>query len=198
MTAEDRRRVLAAVERGVRDVHDFALVAAPDASTPCGTWRVHDLVRHLETVASMYVLWVGAALGGRTSRLRVGAELLAHNALMLERLPEHPTVEHAARHRDLALDHVRLSERGWDHPMLATPGDRLLTVGEHAGVAAVEWQVHAWDLATAAGIPHIPDEDDLRVLTVAWDDVLAQTTGTIRETSGDRWTSLLVATGRTP
>ena len=42
-----------------------------------------------------------------------------------------------------------------------------MTVGLHAGVAAAEWHLHAWDLATAAGKSHRPSDPHTLFLATA-------------------------------
>lgn len=195
--AVDVDRVLDAVRSGVTAATDAAMHADPTAATACAGWRVHDLTRHLEAIAGAYVLWAGAALGGRIMTLRTGDELAAYNATMLDRLPDLATTDHVARYRALATDHARLVAAGWDLPMARTAGGVLLTVGEHAAVAAVEWHVHAWDLASSRDRRHEPGPATLAVLGAAWGATLAPALGAAQDARPDTWTSLLTATGRT-
>jgi hypothetical protein len=197
VTSVDVDRVLDAIRSGVTAAADAAVHAEPTAATGCAGWRVHDLTRHLEAIAGAYVLWAGAALGGRIMTLRTGDELAAYNTAMLDRLPDLPTPEHVDRFRALATDHARLVAAGWDLPMARTAAGVPLTVGEHAIVAATEWHVHAWDLASGRDRRHEPGPATL-VLCAAWDAVLAPALGADPNARPDTWTSLLTATGRTP
>ena len=198
MSQPDRDTVIEAVRTGIDAVVVQVDAADPDAPTPCEHWRTHDLVRHLEAIAGAYLLWTGSAVGGRIARLRVGGELARYNDLMLERLPRLALPVHARRFEDLATDHLRLACATWDMPVLETPDDVVLEVGRHAGGVALEWHVHASDLARSRGTDHRPDDDAVAVMAHAWDDVYAGLTGTVRDTGIDPWTSLLAASGRTP
>ena len=198
MSHPDRDRGSEAVRTGIDAVVRQIEAADPEAPTPCVRWSVHDLVRHLEAIAGAYLLWTGSAVGGRIARLRVGDELARYNDLMLERLPTLPLPVHARRFADLATDHLRLARVTWDMPVLETPDDVVLVVGRHAGGVALEWHVHAWDLARSRHDDHRPDDDAVTVMARAWDDVYAGLTGTVRDTGADPWGSLLVASGRTP
>lgn len=198
MTSPDRDAILAAVRDGIEALGSRIADVPPQAPTPCADWSALDLVRHLEAIAGAYLLWAGSAVGGRVARLRTGRDLHAYNTLMLDRLPDLSVLDHARRFRDLADDHVRLARVTWTIPMLETPDGTVLAVGRHAGVAAVEWHVHAWDLGRAAGGGHRPDAATLPVLTAAWDQTLAEITGTDRDPGQDDWTSILVASGRHP
>lgn len=198
MSGPDRDTVCSAVQAGIDAVMALVDRADADAPTPCRDWALLDLVRHLEGIAGAYLLWVGSAVGGRVAHLRVGQELAAYNAQVLERLPVLTVGEHAHRFHQMAGDHLRLAQATWERPVLETPDDVILDVGTHAGVAAVEWHVHAWDLAWSVGRSHVPTADVLDVLTRTWDDVLALVTGAPRPDADDDWEGLLRATGRVP
>lgn len=198
MSGPQREPTLTAVQAGIEAVTAVAETARPDAATPCSGWRVLDLVRHLEAIAGAYLLWTGSAVGGRVAKLRRAEELSRYNALMLARLPELDLAAHGDRFRLLATDHVRLARVTWSIPMLETPDGVVLDVGRHAGVVAIEWHVHTWDLARAGGRDYAPPPTALEVLTAAWDATLADVTGVERDPAVDAWTSLLIATGRTP
>lgn len=196
--APDRDATLAAVAAGAGAVAAAAVDARPDAPTPCDGWDALTLVRHLEGIAGAYLLWTGAALGGRVARLRTAAESARHNATILARLPVLGLREHVARFVALADDHVRLAGATWTTPMLQAPDALALTVGQHAAVAAVEWHVHAWDLARSQGRDHVPEPASLAVCASAWTTVLGDVEGTVPEEAEPSWEDLLAATGRTP
>lgn len=194
----EREATLAAIDAGIVAIESTAGRVDPRRPTACTDWTVHDLVRHLEAIAGAYVLWVGAAIGGRIGRMRTSRELEHYNDRMLQRLPEMPTDQHLHQFGDLARDHHRLVGTGWTHPMLRTSGASLLRVGDHGRVAAVEWHLHAWDLGQSTEDRHRPTAASLEVLCAAWDQTLADLTGMPRDTGDDPWTFLLTATGRVP
>lgn len=194
----EREATLAAIEDGIAAIELTVAAVDPQAPTACSNWTVHDLVRHLEAIAGAYVLWVGAAIGGRIGRMRTLQELEAYNDRMLRRLPELSTDRHLHHFDDLAQDHHRLVRAGWARPMMHTPGDALLHVGDHARIAAVEWHLHAWDLGATAADRHRPAPVALEVLCAAWDDTLAELTALPRPTEDDPWMFLLTASGRAP
>lgn len=197
-SADSRGAILAAIDGGVEAVEAAATGSDPAAPTGCADWSVHDLVRHLEAIAGAYLLWVGAAIGGRIGTMRTPHDLRAYNDQMLHRLPQVSTPQHLGRFLGLARDHRRLVDSGWDLPMMRTPTDAVLQVGDHGGVAALEWHVHAWDLGSRAGGRHRPAAAVVDTLCATWDDTLADVTDTERNASQDPWDSLLMATGRTP
>lgn len=198
MKAPDRDATLAAVVAGTEAVVRAARDGRPDAASPCAGWDALTVIRHLEGIAGAYLLWTGSSLGGRIARMRTGEEATSYNAAILARLPVLGLDQHLDRYVALAADHVRLARVTWTTPMLETPDDVLLSVGQHAAVAAVEWHVHAWDLARSQGRRHEPDPASLAVCVMAWEEVLGDVTGTPLEASDTPWPALLVATGRTP
>lgn len=198
MKAPDRAATLAAVTAGIEAVAAAARDGRGDAPSPCAGWDALTVVRHLEGIAGAYLLWTGSSLGGRIARMRTGEEAANYNATILDRLPRLGLAQHLDRFVALASDHVRLARATWTTPMLQTPDDVLLTVGQHAAVAAVEWHVHAWDVARSQGRQHEPDPASLVVCVAAWEDVLADVTGSPMEAPTAPWPALLDATGRTP
>jgi hypothetical protein len=166
--------------------------------TPCALWSLRDLVRHLEIIAGAYVLWVGAAIGGRVGTLRMGGAQDAWNAELLARLPARDTAAHRARFAALAGDHRRLVAAAADLPMFELAGGARWTVGDHAGVVALEWHVHAWDLAAAAGQIHRPAPDDVATLAGVWEHLQGPAVGVPLPVLDDAWAAILTAAGRRP
>lgn len=197
-TDVERETTLAAIEDGIVAIETTAAGVDPQAPTACAAWTVHDLVRHVEAIAGAYVLWVGAAIGGRIGRMRTPRELEDYNDRMLRRLPELSTDRHLDRFGDLARDHHRLVRTGWAQPMMHTPGDSLLRVGGHARVAAIEWHLHAWDLGRTTDDRHRPAPASLEVLCAAWEETLTDLATRPRPADEDPWTFLLTTSGRAP
>jgi hypothetical protein len=65
-----------------------------------------------------------------------------------------------------------------------------LTVGQHTGLAAGEWHVHAWDLARSAAAVHRPTDPG----TVA----AARAVLFGPPAAGDPWQGVLISARRTP
>jgi uncharacterized protein (TIGR03083 family) len=158
-----------------------------NAPTPCPEWRAADLAGHLRCVADDYHEYLDDAPVSRFARLMatgahadtIARKLARQNAAELAALPEVPPDAHIEAFAESAARYTnRLG------PLLPLPHHsyrgRVITVAGMAGMACVEWHVHAWDLARTlgelyrpadpeavlagwlAGIPHIavvPDDD---------------------------------------
>jgi len=95
-----------------------------------------------------------AGLAGNCDPVFPIAALDAETVAALAALPAGSGPARIDEFRASALAYaVRLGEH-WDAPFAYPRG--VVTAGLHAGVAAVEWHVHAWDLAQAAGGDHQP------------------------------------------
>jgi uncharacterized protein (TIGR03083 family) len=175
---------------GIRAVVEIAALfseATWNTPTPCPEWRAVDLAGHLRCIADDYHEYLDDAPVSRLSRLMatgshpdtIARKLARQNAAELAALPDVPPQEHITAFAESALRYAaRLS------PLLRLPHHsyrgRVISVAGMAGLACVEWHVHAWDLACAlgsvyrpadpeavlaswmAGIPHLPvsaDED---------------------------------------
>jgi uncharacterized protein (TIGR03083 family) len=175
---------------GIRSILEIAgqfTTATWNAPTSCPEWRAADLAGHLRCIADDYHEYLDDAPVSRLSRLMatgahpatIARKQARQNAAELAALPEVPPDEHIAAFAESALRYAaRLS------PLLQLPHHsyrgRVISVAGMAGVACVEWHLHAWDLASAlgsvyrpadpeavlaawmAGIPHLPvskDED---------------------------------------
>ncbi len=186
------QRVLAS---GMAACTDAVASAPDDRATACDGWTVRDLVRHLEVVAGSNVLWTSAALGGRVRRALSEPDQDAFNHEMLDRLPRRSTAAHLERFVELADDHVRLVRATAAMPMTELGDGRVLTAAEHAGLVALEWHVHAWDLARSNGDSHLPEADDVAVLIDVW---ATADPAAAAELDLPTWTGLLRALGRQP
>lgn len=131
----------------------------------CGVWTGTDLAGHLVTVIGWYHDWLDRGLAGDTEPAFPVDALDTETVAALAALPAGTGPERIAT---FAADAARYADRlveHWDAPF-AYPRGRV-TAGLHAAVAAVEWHVHAWDLATAAGGTHEPDHADALLVEVA-------------------------------
>jgi hypothetical protein len=126
------------------------------ARAACGEWTAADLARHALAVAGWYHAWLDQAQKGDALPPFAVAELGARNAEAVGSKAgiEGPAaatlfVERARAYRD-RLPPV------WELPFGYPRG--TVTAGLHAGVAAGEWHLHAWDLARARGRGHRPSD----------------------------------------
>jgi uncharacterized protein (TIGR03083 family) len=132
--------------------------AAADAwdRAACGSWSSADLARHELDVIGWYHGWLDRALAGDASpafgidviddRTDAGVRALADVD------PEDAVARFAAE----AQRYADRLEPNWDLPFGYPRG--TVTAGLHAGIAAAEWHLHAWDLARALGTDHRPGD----------------------------------------
>jgi hypothetical protein len=124
----------------------------------CGQWSAVVLARHVAAVAGWYHEWLDRAESGDAAPPFRVDELAAQNELALVPLAETPGpasielfVSRARTYRERLLAE-------WDLPYGYPRG--MVTAGLHASVAATEWHLHAWDLATSRGLRHRPSDPD--------------------------------------
>lgn len=122
----------------------------------CGEWSGVDLAGHLVTVIGWYHSWLDRALAGDPSPAFPIADLDARTASSLAALPAGSGPDRIATFAAEAERYATRVAEHWDVPYGYPRG--TVTAGLHAGVAAVEWHVHAWDLAHADGGDHTPSD----------------------------------------
>jgi len=140
-----------------------AFVAAAGALGPgdwsrvaCGDWTASDLARHVLAVAQWYERWLDRAERGDAAPPFGLSELATRNAAQLEELRALDGPEAVTRFVATARAYRARLPSGWDLPFGYPRG--TVTAGLHAGVAACEWHLHAWDLAHAAGLGYQPSD----------------------------------------
>jgi uncharacterized protein (TIGR03083 family) len=141
--------------------------ASWNAPTPCPEWRAADIAAHLRCVTDDYHEYLDDAPVSRLTRLMatgapadtIARKLARQNAAELAALPDVPPAEHIAAFAESA---ARYTSRLL--PLLPLPHHsyrgRVITVAGMGGAALVEWQVHAWDLASALGRPYRPADPE--------------------------------------
>lgn len=169
------------------------------APTPCSEWRAFDLAGHLRCVADDFNEYLDDAPASRLARLMatgahhetISRKLARQNAAELAALPDvHPSAHIAAFGDSARRYQARV------RPLLMLPHHsyrgRPITVAGMVAAAAVEWSVHAWDLAHAIGGDYQPEDGE--AARACWLDGLPQ-----REIAlgGDPWLAVLDAAGRT-
>ena len=156
----DRNRVRALFTSGIDAVaaqSDLLQGASWDAIA-CGEWSANDTARHLLCVSRWYQSWLDRALAGDASRPFDAATMDEENGAALKALGPMSGPEAAKQFSRTALDYFDRVEKSWDVPFAYPYG--LVTAGLHAGIAASEWHLHAWDLSTVSGREHVPPDPE--------------------------------------
>lgn len=169
-----------------------------NSPTPCQEWRAADLAGHLRCIADDFHEYLDDAPVSRLSRLMatgahpdtIQRKLARQNAAELAALHEDPPGQHITAFADSALRYAaRLG------PLLRLPHHsyrgRVITVAGMAGMAIVEWHVHAWDLATALGDSYRPADPE--AVLAAW---LAGIPQLPLRPDADPWRAVLRSCGR--
>ncbi len=192
---------LTAYHDGVAAVARLAARFAADswnAPTPCPEWRAADLAGHLRCVADNYHEYLDDAPVSRLSRLMatgahheaIARKLARQNAAELAALPDVPPGEHITAFAAAARRYAaRIGPLLW-LPHHSYRG-RVITVAGMAGLAGVEWHVHAWDLAMALGMDYRPANP--AAVLAGWLDGIPQLPV---PAAGDPWLAVLRAAGR--
>lgn len=195
--------VLSAYHDGIRAVAEIAARFAGDAwnaPTPCPEWRAADLAGHLRCIADDYHEYLDDAPVSRLSRLMatgvhqdtIARKLARQNAAELAALPDVAPEEHIAAFAESARRYAARLGPLWRLPHHSYRGT-VITVAGMAGVACVEWHLHAWDLAGALGQDYRPA--DAAAVLDGWLEGIAQLPVPV---AGDPWLAVLRASGRVP
>lgn len=163
------------------------------APSACAGWSATDLAGHILIVAGWWHSWLDRAQQGDSEPPFAWADLDAETGSSLAALPAGTGPDRIAAWRPLAESYAARIPDAWDLPFGAPPATVSvvpLTVGAHAALAAMEWNIHAWDLASARGEDFTPRsgavlEQGLRVFGVPPQE-------------GDPWHAVLTVSGRTP
>jgi len=185
----DRERLVDCYADGVAAVRRVAsryTRADWGAATPCPGWTAQDLAGHLRATA---VEATESADSHSISMLLTEEELAEHNAKQIAGLPASDGPGHVAEFVNSATAYVGLARRVWQRPSYRYR-EQLWTVGHNVGVLAVEWHVHAWDLAVAIGQEHRPA--DPVALATAFCEGMAY----LQIGAGEPWAAVLKAAGR--
>ncbi|MDJ0769016.1 MAG: maleylpyruvate isomerase N-terminal domain-containing protein [Ilumatobacter sp.] len=151
---------------GVRAVERIAGgLADPQWDLPaCGAWTATETARHLAAVAGWYHEWLDRALVGELSRPFPAESIDAYTAASLDVHRDLDGPGAVAAFATSATAYLDRARQHWDLPFSFPFG--TVTVGLHAGVAATEWHLHAWDLSQLTGRRHEPTDAD-RLLVAA-------------------------------
>lgn len=199
-------RVLRCYDDGVDAVEAMATritaAGAWDAPTPCPAWTAAELMGHLEVVAGWYHAWLDRAEAGITTAPFSADHLPVENAAAVDALPPTSGPERLTAFATLARTYVKRIPERWNLPYGYPRG--TVTAGFHAGVAAIEWHVHAWDLGQVVGVEHRP-ADPATLAAIGAESELRWRLGWLRPalplvravaTSRDPWRRVLKGGGR--
>jgi len=154
-------------------------------------------VRRPSAVATYYQRWLDHAPDNDLAHMMAGdppgpvleKALARCNAEALAALPAASGPGHIAAFRVFALVYAHRLPAAWEQPFFSYQGRRF-SAGDHAGVAAAEWHIHAWDLAGSASRWYRPADPGL--LARAWTAGVPH----LSLGEGDPWEAILVASGR--
>lgn len=161
MTSLDPGQVIAQFEEGVAAIATFATEREGRQwhKTVVGEWSAHELARHLVVVVGWYHEWLDSALAGDGTQPFPAKQLDGRNELSILDLRDLDGPEAIEQFNELArtyADRLRSAATSddWSAPYGFANG--VSTVGGHAGIAAAEWHLHAWDLSGGAWSPTAP------------------------------------------
>ncbi|WBB56465.1 maleylpyruvate isomerase N-terminal domain-containing protein [Verrucosispora sp. WMMD573] len=157
---------------------------------PCAPWSSLDLLRHLHVTAQESVTGHLHALQFGPKELMTSAELAEFNAKSLTALSAVAPHVSLRNFQAAAWRFLRMATAEPDLPTYSFRG-RTWSARCNVGVLAVEWHLHAWDLATTIGLTYHPRQP--AVLAEAFRDGMAY----LDPPATDGWPDLLRAAGRT-
>lgn len=170
----------------------------------CGEWSAADTARHVLCVSRWYHSWLDRALAGDTSLPFDSAIMDRENEAALDALGPVSGPQAVRQFANSANDYIERVDNVWDVPYAYPYG--LATAGLHAGIAATEWHLHAWDLSTVTGELHEPE--DSAGLFLAAGACLAAREGGLRSAAmsivvplaarRSPWKSMVNRSGRSP
>jgi hypothetical protein len=152
-----REQVLALYEEGVEAIEQTTAALTPLkwGSTVCGDWTATDLAGHLVCVIGWYNAWLDRAIDAEAKPPFPVKELAQQNQAALAALPPGTGPDRITRFASEARRYaIRLNPSAWYLPYGYPVG--TATAGLHAGVAASEWNLHAWDFSHGMFQPQNP------------------------------------------
>lgn len=165
--------------------------------TPCGGWLAIDVAGHLRCTAENCHEYLDDGEDSRLARLmsrgptteELTQALTRQNSAALAALPPASGPQHIAVFAESARAYAARLRLHWLTTLYVYRGVRC-TAGDHAGAMAVEWHLHAWDLAHVLRADYRPRDADM--LVAAWRAGMpwAPIGG------GESWQAVLGAAGR--
>ncbi|GAA1370051.1 hypothetical protein GCM10009661_28470 [Catellatospora chokoriensis] len=160
-------------------------------STPCDAWNLFDLVGHLACTAIDAHRTMAKAVRFHPVPVLEEDDLARQNAVDLSGLRITSSFGRVRLFEMLSRSYLSRALIEWNRSLYSY-GEAIWSVGSGIGVYAVEWHVHAWDVASALGRPYRPCELD--VLGVAFAEGMPYLH--LPPERHDLWEAILVATGR--
>lgn len=172
--------------------------------TVVGDWSAHELARHLLAVSDWYHEWLDRAEAGDSTPPFPAKQLDSRNELAVLELGRLDGPEAIAKFAVSVTDYRRRLEQlatdgCWDLPYGFANG--RTTAGGHAGIAAAEWHLHAWDLSGGRWRPSSPQTLYLAVghgmvaTQPRWKQPITRRV-VARIAAGDPWADLVKRSGR--
>lgn len=122
----------------------------------CGVWTAEQTARHVLSVVGWYHDWLDRALQGNRSIPFDARDMDSRTAAALAAVGDVDGPTAVARFVDEADRYAERVVDDWDVPYGYPAG--VVTAGLHLGVAATEWNLHAWDLSGPTGTRHRPED----------------------------------------
>ena len=205
MTPLEPNHVIAQFDEGAAAIADLAAKREGRAwhKTVVGEWSGHELARHLVAVVGWYHEWLDAALAGDASQPFPAKQLDGRNELAvldLTDLEGPAAIEQFVNQANHYGERLRsAASQDWATPYGFAHG--VSTVGGHAGIAAAEWHLHAWDLSGGSWSPSDPSElylavgDGMTATQPRWKQAITRRV-VQRIAGGEPWLDLLKRSGR--
>ncbi|MEM9516199.1 MAG: maleylpyruvate isomerase N-terminal domain-containing protein [Actinomycetota bacterium] len=158
MGRSSREEVVGLYESGVTAIVESAATwdAADWARPACGDWDRADTIRHVCAVISWYHSWLERALAGDSSPPFHPDEFERRNQAGVDERRNLSGPAALVEFENGARSYLDRAQQHWGVPFGFPLGSA--TVGEHVGVAAAEWHLHAWDLTSTDARPHSPTD----------------------------------------
>jgi uncharacterized protein (TIGR03083 family) len=159
--AIDRSDVLAQYGEGVDAIQRIASQLGGDqwSAPACGEWSAAELVGHVGLVADWYHETLDRAEAGDASPSLDVTTFDAWTVQQVRALAPVPSDERVQTFVRSARSYAARLPDDWDLPYGYLRG--RISAGRHAALAAIEWHVHAWDLARVCGVHYAPARPDL-------------------------------------
>ena len=182
----------AAYLNGVEAVHSIASSYSPEEwlqESTCRGWRAVDVLRHLYGVV-LEAQWILRTIPRHGPRELMTERQLNHfNCQMLKIMPQREPFDQLLRFESAAT-HLPYQARDILDADCYIHEGRIWSVREGIQFLAVEWHLHAWDLAATISRDYLPTS------AAALARIFRAGPTRLPPPAGDNWDDLLAAAGR--